>query len=168
MSRTNDEIRAEGKQVSWPLTVVTASGRARNIALVVAELYSAAPSRAGGPAYPLDPPERCEHVEYLTIDAQDDPVGWSMAALQRFNETLRDGEQAREFVRVLDLGPTAAHVFVRLPAGGADGELFKCSKCAIVVTGHPTFDALGSPYALNPPPEKRSADRRRFFSHCGH
>lgn len=166
MSFTDDEIQERAQAVtSWPKVVVTLSGRARNIALVVSELHVVG-VRPSGAVLPVETPEHCEHLEHVTLDADIDATEWALKAVAFFNESLREGEPARSLVRVVDLGPSAAHAFVRMPAGGSGGELFKC-KCGLVVSGRPSFNAIGDPYTLSPPPDRASNDRRRFFEYCG-
>lgn len=148
---TDAEVIEKAKTAVLPNIAFAVSGRAKDVALVLSEVATSG---------------TCESVEFHTIDAEQDATEWAIKALVFFNSTLREGEPARALVRVIELGPTNAHVYVRLPAGGGDGELFKCSKCGLTY-GSPTFSGVGAPYRLAPPPQRDQNMRRSFYAQCG-
>lgn len=164
---TDAEVIERAKTAVLPNIAFAVSGRAKDVALVLSAVATSGVGRSGYGDIAYPEPVTCEIVEFHTIDAEQDATEWAIKALAFFNSTLQEGEPARALVRVIELGPTNAHVYVRLPAGGSGGELFKCSKCGLVTHGSPTFSGVGAPYRLAPPPQRDQNMRRRFYAQCG-
>lgn len=151
---SDSEVRARSANVQWRSFIHADSGEARRVALVMSQSINEGQDD-----------RIVQHVEHYLLDASIDPAEWAKGRTAIFNKSLRPGELARSFVRAVDLGPAQAHVFVRMAMSSAEGELFKCSGCGMVVTGRANFGyRVDSPYTLSLP--KEPAARRRFFDNC--
>lgn len=156
MILSNDAIYAMANNKRWPNAIISRSGYADHVALVISEQYTI-----------KDRVIVAQHAEFFVFDhAQDiDSLGKQMVI--DFNKLARPGEPTRTYIRFLNLGPATGHVFERTPMSNNEGELFKCAGCGMVVTGKPELfkgSQYMSPYVLISP--DKPSERRAYFQQC--
>lgn len=138
-SLTDEEVLARSNGIRWSAFEYSTSGELHCYAIVVLN--------------ETDKPY--EHVEHFILDKSVDVKSWVESILDHFNESLRENENPRRFVRFLDLGPSNAHAFIRMATSTEEGEKFKCSKCGLQVVGYPSLGQRLSPYRFTLPREKK-------------
>lgn len=151
MFLNDSAIRLMADNKTWPTSVISRSGYADHVALVIGEKHT-----INGRTL------LTQHAEFFVFDhsADIDELGRELVA--EFNNNASVGEPERTYIRSLNLGPATGHVFERTPMSNGEGELFKCGGCGMVVTGKPDFhkgSSHMSPYSLVSPdkPSVRSA-----------
>lgn len=146
------DIRKQAETASWASAIVSSSGLARRVALVIDERIE------------LESGEMLEFdsVSFHLVDSLTNLQAWGDHVIDHYNQFLPRYVLPRILNRVVDLGFANAHTFQKISGQDPETE-FCCSGCGLKVAGRMVNNPF-SPHDFYVPGSP--SDRSRLREPC--